>query len=206
VQGRASLRRLHSILGIVPVGAFVLFHLVWNTAAVRGADAYDALAERLQRFPLAVAIETFLIALPMAVHGVYGLYLTATTEPGAPRPTRVRRAISRIQRATGILLFVFVLFHLWTTRLVQIRDHESLDLFRIVQAALASPWIRAFYAAAIVSAAFHLASGIWSAPVTWGLDPGRRARAVWVGSAIVVFVVISAAGLVALTGFDLPRR
>jgi len=199
-------RRLHSIFGIVPVGAFLVFHLIWNTAALEGADSYDRLVLRLQRFPLAVPIEVFLIALPIALHGVYGLFLTATAAPGAPSPTPVRRCVSLLQRATGILLFLFILFHLWTTRLVQIRDHESLDLYRIVQAAVASPWIRGFYAAAIVSAAFHLASGIWSTPASWGFAPGRRAHVLLAASASALFVILSAMGLAALAGFRLTGR
>ena len=80
-QPRTWARRLHSLFGIVPVGVFLLFHLIWNASSTWGADAYDRLAHRLQQFPLAVPIEIFLIALPLSVHGVYGLFLTATTEP-----------------------------------------------------------------------------------------------------------------------------
>ncbi len=76
------------------------------------------------------------------------------------------------QRVTGIIVFAFILFHYWTTRLVQLQDHESLDLFRQVQAAVANPWIYAFYIAGILSATFHLANGIWSFSIVWGLTVG----------------------------------
>src|SRR5262249_43856989 len=124
MEARSRLRRLHSITGIVPIGAFLVFHLWTNTTAARGADAYDEAARGLQQLPLSLAAEILLIALPLAFHGVYGLYLAAVRDPGAPAPTPARRALSRVQRATGIVVFAFLFFHLWTARLVQIRDHS----------------------------------------------------------------------------------
>ena len=126
---------------------FLAFHLFVNAQAARGADAYNAMAAKLQALPLAVALEILVIALPIFFHGIYGLFVTATEAPGEGRPGRGRRALSVFQRATGVLLFAFVLFHLWTARLVQVRDHESLDLFRLMQAVLSSPWMRAVYVA-----------------------------------------------------------
>lgn len=196
-------RRLHSVSGVVPVGAFLAFHLYVNAAASRGADAYNAAALRLQRFPLSLVLEIALIFVPLAYHGVYGIYVAAT-EPASPqRPTRGGRLLALLQRVTGILLFAFILFHLWTTRLVQIRDHESVDLFRLVQAALASPWIHSFYVVGILSATLHLATGLWSFAQTWGLAAGRPARIVVALLALTLFVVLSAWGLRSVAAFRL---
>ena len=114
--------------------------------------------------------------LPLFFHGIYGLFLTATEPPGAAGGTARHRALAVAQRVTGVVLFAFVLFHLWTARLVQIRDHGDLDLFRLMQSALASPWIRAFYVAGILSATFHLSAGLWTFSRTWGLARSPRAQ------------------------------
>jgi succinate dehydrogenase / fumarate reductase cytochrome b subunit len=187
----------------VPVGAFLAFHLSVNAAASEGADAYNAAALRLQQLPLSVVLEIVLILLPLAYHGIYGLYVAATEPSSAGRPTTRGRVLAILQRVTGILLFAFILFHLWTTRLIQIRDHESLDLFRLVQAALASPWIRAFYVAGILSATFHLSNGVWSFCETWGLAASRRAKTVVALLALALFVVLTALGLRSLAAFRL---
>jgi succinate dehydrogenase / fumarate reductase, cytochrome b subunit len=203
MEGRSAARRLHSITGLVPVGAFLVFHLWTNTASARGADAYDAAARRLQELPFSLAAEILLIGLPLVFHGVYGLYLSAATDPGSPRPTRARVALSRLQRATGAVVFAFLFFHLWTARLVQVRDHSSVDLFRLIQAALASRWITALYAAGILAAIVHLAAGVWTSAETWGLLRTRAARAATAAAAAAVFAVLSIWSVVALKGFAL---
>ena len=106
-----------------------------------------------------------------------------------------------LQRATGVILFAFVIFHLWTTRLVNIRDHESVDLFRLMQESLQSRWIYAFYIVGILSATFHLANGIWSFSIVWGLTVGPRAqrRMIWVSAA--VFLILSFIGIRSIQAF-----
>ncbi len=196
-------RRLHSISGVVPVGAFLVFHLTTNAAARRGADAYNAMARRLQEIPLLVAVEVLFIAIPLFFHGLYGLFLVANEAPAALRPSAGRRALSIAQRTTGVLLFVFVLLHLWTARLVQIRDHESLDLFRLMQAVLASPWLNAAYVAGVLAATFHLSAGLWTFAETWGLAVNPRARRLAAAASAGVFVALSAMGLASLEAFRL---
>src|SRR5262249_25343830 len=137
---RNRTRRLHSISGVVPIGAFLVLHLWTNTAAAGGADAYNAAARRLQQLPLLVVFEILLIGLPIFFHGIYGFYIAATESPIVEGRTPARRALAVFQRATGVVAFVFVMFHLWTSRLVQLSDHGSLDLFHLMQASLANPW------------------------------------------------------------------
>jgi succinate dehydrogenase cytochrome b subunit len=206
IRHRSWLVKAHSITGVVPVGTFLAFHLYVNASATHGADAYNATALRLQQLPLAVWAEVLGIVLPLAFHGVSGLFLTATTSARSrsERPTPGERRMSILQRVTGVFLFPFLLFHLWTTRLVQIHDHESLDLFHLMQAALASPWIRAFYIAGTLAATSHLASGLWSVSRDWGLAETPRARAAVAVVAAGIFLALSAMGLAAVAAFRLP--
>ncbi|HEX7252471.1 MAG TPA: succinate dehydrogenase cytochrome b558 subunit [Thermoanaerobaculia bacterium] len=195
------LRRLHSLSGIVPVGGFLAFHLYENYQATRGADAYNEMTHKLQTVPFAVALEIFVIAIPLLFHGVYGLFITGTARPNVISNTYVRNWMYFLQRITGVIVFAFILFHYWTTRLVQLQDHESLDLFRQVQAAVANPWIFAFYIAGILSATFHLANGIWSFSIVWGLSigPGAQRRMMYVS--IAVFLVLSVIGVRSISAF-----
>ena len=197
-------RRLHSISGVVPIGAFLVLHLWTNAAASGGADAYNAAARRLQELPFLVVLEILFIGLPIFFHGIYGFYITATESPAAAGRTPVRHALAVFQRVTGIGAFVFILFHLWTSRLVQLHDHEALDLFRLMQAALASPWIRAGYAAGILAATAHFSAGLWTFCETWGFLPGRRARVALAVAAAGIFCLLSGLGLKSLSAFRLP--
>ncbi len=199
----SRLRRLHSLSGVLPVGAFLAFHLYQNFSATRGADAYNAVARRLQGAPLAGAIEIFVIALPIAFHGVAGLFLMTAPRPAFPANPSVRKGSVVLQRATGVVVFAFLLFHYWTTRLVQFDDHQSLNLFNQVQAAVGNPWIFAFYVLGILSATFHLANGLWSFAVIWGLavSPHAQRRMAYVSA--TVFVVLSVIGVRSISAFRL---
>ncbi len=88
---------------------------------------------------------------------------------------------------TGVGLFAFVLLHLWTARLVQIRDHESLDLFRLMQAVLANPWLRAAYVVGLIAATFHFSAGLWTFAETWGLAATARARRIVAAAAAAAY-------------------
>jgi succinate dehydrogenase / fumarate reductase cytochrome b subunit len=196
-------RRLHSLSGIVPVGGFLAFHLYENYTATKGADAYNKMTHGLQELPFAVAMEVAIIIVPLLFHGVYGLFVTSTARPNVVSSRYVRNWMYLLQRVTGVIVFAFILFHLWTTRFVQLQDHESLDLFRQVQAAVTNPWIYAFYVAGILSATFHLANGVWSFAIVWGLTVGPRAQRRMMYVAAAVFVVLSFLGIRSIQAFRL---
>ncbi len=202
-QSHFWLRRLHSLSGIVPVGGFLAFHLYENYTATKGADAYNKMTHGLQELPFAVAMEVAIIIVPLLFHGVYGLFVTSTARPNVVSSRYVRNWMYLLQRVTGVIVFAFILFHLWTTRFVQLQDHESLDLFRQVQAAVANPWIYAFYVAGILSATFHLANGVWSFSIVWGLTVGPRAQRRMMYVAAAVFVVLSFLGIRSIQAFRL---
>lgn len=195
------LRRLHSLSGIVPVGGFLAFHLYENYSATRGAAHYNEMVRRLQEVPFALALEIAVIAVPLFFHGIYGLFITGTARPNVVGNRYVRNWMYFLQRVTGVVLFAFVIFHLWTTRLVQIRDHESLDLFAVMQASVENPWIYGFYLLGILSATFHLANGIWSFSIVWGLSVGPRAQRRMMYVSAAVFVILSFIGIRSIEAF-----
>jgi succinate dehydrogenase / fumarate reductase cytochrome b subunit len=197
------LRRLHSLSGIVPVGGFVAFHLWENYTATKGPDAYNEMTRRLQEIPFAVILEIAVIAVPLAFHAIYGLFVTSTGSANLISNRYLRNWMYVSQRVTGIILFAFILFHYWTTRLVQLQDHESLDLFRLVQASVANPWIYAFYIAGILSATLHLANGLWTFSIVWGLTIGPRAQRRMMFVSAAVFLALSFLGVRSFQAFRL---
>jgi succinate dehydrogenase / fumarate reductase cytochrome b subunit len=61
-------RKLHSLLGIVPLGAFLLEHLLSNFEALKGAEAYGAQVRFLNSLPLVRVLEWTFIFLPILYH------------------------------------------------------------------------------------------------------------------------------------------
>jgi hypothetical protein len=63
------LRKLHSLLGIIPIGAFLLEHLLSNFEALKGPAAYGAQVKFLNSLPMVRVLEWVFIFLPILYHG-----------------------------------------------------------------------------------------------------------------------------------------
>src|ERR1700738_2320673 len=70
-----SLRKLHSLSGIVPVGAFLAEHFWSNSSALVSAAKYNQTSQELQTIPFRVFVEWAFIFLPILYHGGYGVYI-----------------------------------------------------------------------------------------------------------------------------------
>lgn len=193
------LHRIHSLTGIVPIGGFLAFHLYENYSALRGAEHYNEVSLALQRLPFALALEIAVIMVPIFFHGIYGLFITSTA---APNSLSYRRNwMYTLQRFTGVILFAYILFHLWTTRFVNVAHHEDVNLFATMQGVVHNPWLLAFTILGILSATFHLANGIWSFSIVWGITQSPRSQRLMEYVSVVVFVVLSLIGVRAIFAF-----
>src|SRR5712671_3083557 len=67
------LRKLHSLSGVVPVGAFLAEHFWSNSAALVSAAKYNETSQELQTIPFRVFVEWAFIFLPILYHGGYGV-------------------------------------------------------------------------------------------------------------------------------------
>src|SRR5579875_2822838 len=75
-QGHSFLlRKLHSLSGIVPIGAFLVEHLISNFEALKGPAAYAAQVKFLNGLPFVRVLEWAFIFLPLAYHALYGVYI-----------------------------------------------------------------------------------------------------------------------------------
>jgi succinate dehydrogenase / fumarate reductase cytochrome b subunit len=177
-QGRSFLwRRLHSLTGIFPVGAFLLEHFISNAFATNGPHAYSDQVKFLTGLPFAVWLEVFGIYLPILYHSLYGFYIWYRGESNVSDYPWARNWMYTVQRWTGAIAFAFIIFHTWETRFtgVHLFDYPG-AAFGKVQLSLANPWILAFYVLGIVTAAWHFGYGIFLFAAKWGLVTGDRAR------------------------------
>src|SRR5256885_2990500 len=70
------LRRLHSLSGIIPVGAFLFEHIVVsNATAINGPTAYASQVRFLGSLPFVFGLELFGIWIPLLFHAGYGFYI-----------------------------------------------------------------------------------------------------------------------------------
>src|SRR5699024_6196201 len=109
-------RRLHSLLGVVPIGLFVVQHLIINHFAVYGEESFNKAANFMGSLPFVLVLETFVIYLPILFHAVLGVYIVFVTKNNTKRYGSFRNWMFLLQRITGVVTLVFIAFHVWQTR------------------------------------------------------------------------------------------
>ena len=200
------LRRLHSLSGIVPIGAFLVEHFVSNAYATNGPHAYATQVKFLNSLPFVPFLEWGGIYLPILYHAVYGIYIWWRGESNVVAYPWEGNWMYTAQRWTGIVAFAYMIQHVYHLRFSGARLLEYPGAaFGKVQQELANPWMLAFYVIAIICASWHFAYGIWLFCAKWGITQGetsrRRSGAVCFAIGLL-FVVI---GLVTVRAFVAPN-
>src|SRR5260221_13753104 len=83
------LRKLHSLSGIVPVGAFLAEHFWSNSAALVSAEKYNQTSVELQTIPFRVFVEWAFIFFPILFHGGPHGFIFISSEAAASRANQV---------------------------------------------------------------------------------------------------------------------
>jgi len=206
-QGNSFLlRRLHSLSGIVPVGAFLVEHFVSNAFATNGPTAYALQVKFLSGLPFRIWLEWFGIFLPLAFHAFYGLYIWWRGESNVAAYPWTGNWMYTLQRYTGIVAFVYIIYHLYIMRFTGVHLPEYPGAaFGKVQNEFANGWPIAVYIVGIVAASWHFGYGLFLFAAKWGLVTGDKARKkmqiAGIGVAIV-FIVIGFATMGAFFKYD----
>ncbi|WP_281889327.1 succinate dehydrogenase cytochrome b558 subunit [Paenibacillus sp. YYML68] len=199
-------RKLHSLLGVIPVGFFLIEHLLTNYTAVKGGhqgflDAIDF----LHSLPLVLALEIFMIWIPLAYHAIYGLYVVYTARNNVNNYGYFRNQMFFLQRVTGVITFLFVAWHFFQTRLqIAIGAVDQHAIGTEMHHIASNQFFFVLYVIGIVASVFHFSNGMWSFLVSWGITVGAKAQRistyVWMG----VFVVMTVMFIMSLTAFAGP--
>ena len=198
------MRRLHSLSGIVPVGAFLFEHiLISNSTAISGPAAYARQVSFLANLPLVFFLELFGIWLPIAFHGLYGFYIWYRGEGNVAEYPWTGNWTYTAQRWTGGIAFIYIVWHTYTMRFTGVDLHEHPEFsFGKVAAEVHHPLLLAFYVVGLICASWHFAYGIWLFAAKWGLVTGDKAQQRFLRLCLGLFLLMSAVGLVSLYTFS----
>ena len=197
--------RLFSLSGLIPVGAFLVVHLLTNASVLGGAASFQARVDMIHSLgPLLIPIEFLFIFLPMAFHAAVGFAIIAGGLPNVGSYAYVGNVRYTLQRATGMIAFAFILFHViqlhWMGAPLGGGRFDPHHATSSAAAAIAPLGVSLLYAIGVLAAVYHLANGLWTLGITWGLwtspEAMRRANVV----SIVVGCVLAAAGLGSIGG------
>jgi succinate dehydrogenase / fumarate reductase cytochrome b subunit len=197
------LRRLHSLSGIVPVGAFLFEHiLISNATAISGPAAYARQVRFLASLPLVPLLELFGIWLPILYHALYGFYIWYRGEANVGEYPWTGNWMYAAQRWTGAVAFAYIVWHTYTMRFTGIDLHEYPGAsFGKVQAELFSTPLFVFYVVGLVCASWHFCYGIWLFAAKWGITSGDKARKRFLAVCLGLFFVMTGVGLASFTAF-----
>jgi succinate dehydrogenase/fumarate reductase cytochrome b subunit (b558 family) len=160
------LRRLFSLTGVVPLGAFLVLHVVINARAVRGEQAFARSADLLARIPALPLAEVLFVLLPLLLHAAVGLWLVASRQP-LTEPSPYPESLAAAMRVTGLVALAFLAMHLPELRFRGlVRSPSGGELATRLAEDLSStwhglPWRGAAYILGSACVVFHFAAGLW---------------------------------------------
>jgi len=168
---------MHSLSGIIPIGAFLVEHIVSNFETWNGPLAYAQQVKFLNSLPLVRVLEWVFIFIPLAFHALYGLYIAFRGRVNVNVYRWAGNWGYLIQRVTGIIAFAYIIQHVWRQRFsgVMLPEHPG-AAFAKVQHELSNPWMLAIYVIAMIATCWHFGYGVWLFAAKWGITPGDRAR------------------------------
>jgi succinate dehydrogenase cytochrome b subunit len=205
------LRRLHSLTGIIPVGAFLFEHiLISNSTAIgqNGPAAYARQVSFLANLPMVFFLELFGIWIPIAYHALYGFYIWYRGEGNSIAYPWTGNWMYTAQRWTGGIAFAYIVWHTYTMRFTGVDLHAVPEAsFGKVQLEVFHTSYFLFYAVGLIAASWHFAYGIWLFCAKWGIVSGDKAQKRLLALCLAFFCVLSAAGLASLISFrSLPQQ
>lgn len=195
-----TLKRLHSLSGVFPVGLFLLEHFFTNAKALQGPEAFDKVVAELAGLPLVVLLEAFGIWLPILFHMVVGVLIATTSQSNLGKHGYARNWQYALQRASGVILIFYIVFHTFQTRFSG-EYLNSVSAYQYVNQLLSGTGWFLFYLLGIVSACYHFGNGLFGFAIHWGLITGRKAQRVAARVGLVIFVGLAIVGVLTLLGF-----
>lgn len=159
------LRRLHSLSGVVPLGAYFLLHTWGNSFFLGGETVYLERLARIRAVPLLAVLEWGLVYLPLVLHGLIGVVLLSQSRSNVHHYNYASNWRYVAQRFTGIIAALFIAWHVFETRL----SPAELNAYQNMVTIFSSGFKIALYLTGTTALAFHFCNGLWNFFITWGV-------------------------------------
>jgi succinate dehydrogenase / fumarate reductase cytochrome b subunit len=212
-----AIRRLHSLSGIVPLGAYMVVHLTTNASLLNGPGTFQRAVYLIHSLGRALPIvEWGFIFAPLLFHAIVGVWIWRTGKSNTSHYRFSGNKRYKWQRVTGLIAFVYLMFHVlhlhgwvhlqpWVdlgakVGFAQFRAYNAASTLAIAMDGYFWP---AFYLVGVWACIYHLANGLWTAGITWGLwiseSAQERATKVCVAFGILLTVIGTSAWYAAIS-------
>lgn len=211
------LRRLHSLSGIVPVGAYMCVHLLTNASVLGGPATFQDQVDTIHRLgPILWIVEWTFIFLPLIFHAALGVVRAVYCETNAGVYRYGSNVRYTLQRVTAWIALVFIAWHVFHMHGWIHNDYYLKNIANPLNGGLFDPHhatssaaaafgpllVKILYAIGVLACVYHLANGLWTSGITWGIwtTPAAQRRADYVCAAFGVLLAF--VGLGALFGMS----
>jgi succinate dehydrogenase / fumarate reductase, cytochrome b subunit len=172
-----TLRKLHSLSGVVPVGAFLMVHLWTNSKAMLGPISFGHAVEEINSIPFLIVVETIGIFIPLAFHAIYGVVLAFQSRANVGAYGYTRNWLYVLQRVTGVIAFLFLIVHLKDFRINKaLGVMQSAAFFNELGTLLSMKWRALLYLFGTTASVFHFANGLRTFLWSWGFTVSERSQ------------------------------
>ena len=175
------LRRLHSLVGLLCIGGFLLEHILTNARAIAGPESLNgalAMMELIPR-PIFLGLEVGAVAVPLLCHAIYGIYIALQGNNNPGRYGYVRNWQFALQRWTAWILIPFLIWHVFHLRILTKAIGGTPISYELMHSLFTGhPIVAILYAIAMIAAIFHFCNGITTFCMTWGIAKGPRVQTV----------------------------
>jgi len=183
------LRKLHSLSGLIPVGAYMADHIWENSYSLVSSGKYNEASYALQTVPWRLPLEICIIWLPILYHAFYGFYVWNRGKINVSQYPWVGNWMFTLQRWTGLIAFFFLGWHVYSERFLT----HGKSTYDIVFQSMQNPYFFGFFLLGVSACSIHLGVGIWNFLCKWGLAATvrsqRAAGYLGVGVALVLLVM-----------------
>lgn len=195
------IRRIHSLAGVAALGGFLLEHLFTISHVMGGPAAFDVAVHEISNIPFLVPVEILFIGVPFAFHGIVGVLYALKAKNNVANYGYWNNWMFYMQRITAYIVFAFVIYHVWTLRIMGKAMGGHIIGYEYMHNILSNPLVMGMYIIGLLSSIFHFTNGLWGFAVTWGVVVGPRGQKIVGLATIALFVIMSSVGLTALTQF-----
>jgi succinate dehydrogenase / fumarate reductase cytochrome b subunit len=184
--------RLASALAIAPLGVWTVVHLWNNLAAFEGPDAWQSAVTEYPH-PFAEALTGILVLLPLAIHVVWGLARIGTSRPNNVRYGSYANLKYLLQRLSALGVLLFLGAHLWLALIKPRLIDGTAEAFAHIahEMHFHTPTL-VVYVLGTLGVTYHLANGVLTFCMGWGVVKSRQALRRLEASALVLFAVLLA--------------
>ena len=167
--------RLASLLAVAPLGVWTFFHLLGNLAAFDGGAAWERSVTGYSS-PFSQMLTGCLVLVPLVIHTVWGIGRLASAKPNNLRYGTYANLKYLVQRVAGVGVLLFLGAHMWLAmihpRLTTGRGEAFADIAHEMRF---NPPTLVVYLLGTLGVTYHLANGLQTAAMGWGLVGSQRA-------------------------------